>query len=721
MLTLVRWRQILLRLLTGSVAHAALFLGLSLPFAPDLGDASFESRAFLGSLVAAYPLAFATGAVPVFLAALFVGVLSRLVTLGLGFAARTIFPVALAFLALARMAMDHPALASEWFLYQRSATMKMIVQWLSSLPTDSPVRVGASWAPFALAIVSGVASLVTLGGWLLAQHERFQRVKRGFRIDELDLQSRRYAISGVALGLSASATTVAAVFLWSPPRASAPRAPDRLARPHAFLFLVDGLRRQVIEPGAQERTWAPFLAGLAAEAELATTLHSGSAEALGAWTEIATCQTGLRTGVRGVFPSRSLVLSPPRGFVELAQAQGYSTLLAADFAGAYLTQVPSPFERTAAPELTLSALANNSMLRTAAPLQALGLLPNLRRLNPSLTLNPGVADARYLVSDFLGLLEEAALDAKPVLATVVFSEPYASVRTDFPFLSHPMMREDDRLLTYARGLGRVDSALARAWQALEEAGWLRNAIVVVAGLRGFPFHEGGGTAVTSDAAFSSPLVLWTSGRGAESDATGLEARLARTIDVAPTLARRMGLGPFPYAGCDGAPLLDVVDKPPRFTLDAAYQESSTTAALGVIADSSGAGTASLSRAVTVDEGRGGRFFLRDGLEEILLQLRSRVWLTPKYRYVERLGPEGLRGELYDRERDPAGRRDALAEGAPGREENGRVAGELRARLHGLLADFGIPWVVLGAADRGATASSGAATAGPGLFAESEPR
>ena len=44
-------------------------------------------------------------------------------------------------------------------------------------------------------------------------------------------------------------------------------APERLARPHVFVILVDGLRRQVIEPDSREAQWAPFLSGLARQAE----------------------------------------------------------------------------------------------------------------------------------------------------------------------------------------------------------------------------------------------------------------------------------------------------------------------------------------------------------------------------------------------------------------------------------------------------------------------
>jgi hypothetical protein len=367
-------------------------------------------------------------------------------------------------------------------------------------------------------------------------------------------------------------------------------------------------------------------------------------------------------------------------------------------------------------------LASNSLLRTLAPLQAMALHPRLRAWAPSLLLNPGAADARSLASDVFSLLDDASRDGKPVFATIAFSEPYASVRTDFPFLEHPILRENGGPAAYARGLERVDAALAALWSGLERGGWLRNAVVVLTGPRGYHFFERDVAAVTSDAAFTSPLLIWTSGRARETETIGLDGRIARAIDVAPTLARRMQLASFATDECDGAPLLEPIDKTPRFGIGALYQESSMLSAMEALGAGLDAGgpARGFERWLRVDESLGGRFSLHDGVEETATQLRSRVWLTPKYRYVERSGPDGLVSELYDRERDHAGRFNLLAESETSQVEGGAsgvtpddrlralgVAEGLRGELRTVLRERGVGWTDLGA--------------GRGLFEENLPR
>jgi hypothetical protein len=697
MLTLYRWRQLIFRILGGAILQGALFLLLALPFAPDLGDASLETRSFLGSLVVEHPTAFVAGVFPAVVSAFLVGLLMQGVSLGLGLALRVLLPLVFSFVALLRMAGLHPALASEWFVYQRSSTVKAIVQGLSSLEPGSFARGLLEWSTTLVLCLAVAASAWNLSGWLLRQYDRFQRVKRGFRMDELDRESRRYAMAGVSLGICVVCAIFSAVALWGQPRLSAPEAPSRVSKPHVFFLLVDGLRQQVLESGSQEASFAPFLSHLAKKAELATSLHIGSPDALSTWAEINTCRSGLRTGVRGLFPSRAVVRTPPLGLVDFAARQGYTTLLAADFVGAYLTQVPQAFARSSAPQLTLSMLASNSLLRRLAPLQAVVLHPNLRSLSPSLTLNPGAADARTLLSDAYALLEEASREGRPVFATIAFSEPYASVRADFPFLEHPMLREKGDLVAYSAGVHRVDVALASLWAELERAGWLRNAVVVVAGLRGYPFFGNESAVDTSDSTLVTPFLMWTSGSAAEAESLGLEGRLARAFDVAPTAARRMGLTEFPYDACDGAPLLEGIDKLPRFGLDAFAQESSTATVLTRIAKSAQTEESLLpfARWIEVDEGLGGRFFFRDGLEETVAQLKSRFWLTPKYRYVERAGPHGLRSELYDRERDALGKENLLL-AEEERAESALVAQQLRSRLHFWLESNGVGWTPLNA-------------------------
>lgn len=701
MLTLYRWRQLIFRIVGGAIAQGALFLSLAFPFVPDLGDASLETRSFLGSLIFAHPAAFVSGLVPAVVAALLIGLLMQGVSLGLGLTARLLLPLVFSFVALVRMAALHPALASEWFVYQRSSTVRAIVQSLSGLEVDSGARTLVEWSTTLVLCVAAAASVWTLSGLLLRQFDRFQRVKRGFRMDELDIESRRYAMAGVSLGLCVLSSLVSFGALWGEPRSTAPRAPSRVSKPHVFLFLVDGLRRQVSEPGSKEAAVAPFLASLAQKSELATTMHVGSADVASTWSEFNTCQSGLRSGVRGLFPSRSVVRNPPKGIVDLAAKQGYTTLLAADFAGAYLTQIPQSFELSRSPELTLPMLASNSLLRRLAPLQAVALHPRVRSWSASLMLNPGAADARTLVSDAFTLLEDAATEGRPVFATLAFSEPYSMVRTDFPFLGHPFLQENTGFQAYLRGVARIDLALATLWSELERAGWLRNAIVVVAGMRGFSFFENAGAGATSDDTLSTPFFFVTSGSAAEAEPVGLEGRLVRSFDVAPTLARRMRLHDFPYHGCDGAPLLEGIDKPPRFALDAFAQESSSVFALARLAaaaqkKSGEAAVVPFSNWIEVDEGLDGRFFFQNGVGEVLAHLKSRIWLTPKYRYVESSGLHGLQPELFDRERDPLSKVNLLS-----KEHRSPasllVAEQLRTRLHAWLDRNGVFWTPLASA------------------------
>jgi hypothetical protein len=742
MKTLVHWRHLVFRLGSGSLLQMGLFLSLSLVFVPDLGDASFAARSFLGSLVKAYPWAFARGALPGLLEAALVGLCLQLCLLGLGFLARCFVPLALAFLVLLRMATDHPALASEWFVFQRSSTFQLSVGFLSNLEPESLVRTLINWAPFALVACIAVANLTILGRWVLAQQARFQKLSRGFRMEELDLQSRRYAMAGVAFGASLMSGAFGLSFLWPLPLRKAPWPPDRIAKPHVFLIWIDGLRPQMLSPANHEREWMPFLSQKSEEAEFRGVYSVGAAEALASWMEVQTCQSVLRTKVRGLFPNRGHWREPPEDFVSYARKQGYSTFLAADFVGAYLNQMPLSFERVRAPALTLSQLAANSFLRTAAPLQGLGVLPRFRGFHHALALNPGFADSRYLVSDFLSLLETAAADDKPVLGTLIFSEPYSVLRSDFPFLQHPNQRSFTSIQAYKRSVEKLDSQLKLLWESLEKAGWLENSVVVVAGLRGFDFKERAplkkpsrffsDQELTENLAFprlesesemTSPLFVWTAGKASESERIGLESRMARTVDLAPTLAKRMGLTGFAFDKCDGAPLLDLIDKTAMMSADGFYQESSTLQAMETLALGGRKKPWEIPFAewIRLDEGLEGRFFFRPGVEETLLQMRSRAWQTPTFRYVETFTPEGLRPGLFDRRTDAMGEWNLLGAGRSSdlqdldSREATTIALELQGHLWQFLGSQGIPWKELSTIPAGFSAPLA-----QGLYLENSP-
>jgi arylsulfatase A-like enzyme len=355
----------------------------------------------------------------------------------------------------------------------------------------------------------------------------------------------------------------------APPAPPAPPAAAR-SRPNVLILAADSLRADRLDARV-----APTLATLAARGTTFDHAYVSIPRTFPSWVTILTGRHAHHHGIRSMFPTweeraRDFDALPQR----LAQA-GYATGVVSDYAGDIFGRIELGFGRVDTPTFDFRQLIRQRALERETPLlpvlhSQLGrtLFPVMRELNDA-------ADPMLLAGDVASALH--VLKDKPFFLTVFFSTahfPYAAPAPFYAKYTDPAYRgrfkyhkpvglgaeapPDAADVTQIRALydgavSAVDDAAARILRALESEGLAGDTIVVVTADHGETLYESGHGAGHGDHLFGDegthvPLVVYDpriapAGAGAGASAARHVARIARDVDIAPTLYALTGVAP----------------------------------------------------------------------------------------------------------------------------------------------------------------------------------
>ena len=357
-------------------------------------------------------------------------------------------------------------------------------------------------------------------------------------------------------------------WLRTKPSRSPPAAPPSAARrPNVLILAADSLRADRLDARV-----APTLAKLAARGTSFDHAYVSIPRTFPSWVTILTGRHAHHHGIRSMFPTweeraRDFDALPQR----LAQA-GYATAVVSDYAGDIFGRIELGFGRVDTPTFDFRQLIRQRALERETP-----LLPVLhsqlgRTLFPVMRELSDAADPRLLAGDVASVLHAlSASKDRPFFLTVFFSTahfPYAAPAPFYAKYTDPAYRgrfkyhkpvglgadapPDAADVTQIRALydgavSAVDDAAARILGALEREGLAGDTIVVVTADHGETLYDGGHGAGHGDHLFGDegthvPLVVYDP-RVAQSAAAPHVARIARDVDIAPTLYALTGVAP----------------------------------------------------------------------------------------------------------------------------------------------------------------------------------
>lgn len=652
MLTVTAWREFWFRLMARTLETMGLLAGLSLLFAlPELGEPRATPGPFLQPFLDYCSLEWpwCLGALlPAFWLLLGLSTALQVACLGLGLGWTRAAVVVFVSCVFARLIVVHPESAPLW-----------LADWTGSPDANSLkgipdlLRRSVEVLPWVVIFAVVAVNAAVHVGFFLRQSTRFNAFKRGLAVEDYERESRRLAMGSVSLALSLTG----GLFLVhrTLPLHSLdldPESSDQF-RPHVVMFIVDGVSSEKLLSTSQAEVM-PFLRSRILEADFFRPLVPGALEPLPVFAEIASCQYGLRNGVRVSYPDRGTRLRTHRSVFRAAREAGYVALVAGGSEGEFLHRVDFGLEAPEVPSLDLANLARTDAVRSFAVLHAVLTLPRMGTLFDGLARDPGVFDPNVVMASAVSQLNSRLPPGHPSLLTVFLPK----IRTHW----------------HEHDLKTIDDAIKGLWTQLDEQGWLHHSVVGLVGLPPLPAEGGANARGGTDPV--SVLAFWTRGRAETSLPPGLESGFVRAVDVAPTLARRLGLA-MDLSGCDGVPLLDINDKAPAFPRDVAYQESNSTATLE-----------KALQTLEIDESDGLEFQFPAKTLSALLHGKERSWVADRFRLAAVTTPEGVVFRLCNREVDPFCQTDLLAE-PTSRWEHRSTSQELIRQMTNFLRESGV--------------------------------
>jgi arylsulfatase A-like enzyme len=480
------------------------------------------------------------------------------------------------------------------------------------------------------------------------------------------------------------------------PSAPAPAKPPRSGgadEPMNVLILAaDSLRADRLEPRV-----APNLTKLAARGTRFDRAYVSLPRTFPSWVTILTGRHGHHHGIRSMFPTweeraKDFDALPAR----FAQA-GYSTAVVSDYAGDIFGRIDLGFTRVDAPSFDFRQMIRQKILERETP-----LLPVLhshlgRRLFPVMRELSAAADPMLLADDVETVLR--ATRDRPFFVTVFFSTahfPYAAPAPYYSKFTEPSYRgrfkyhkpmglgraaevapdaDDIRQIQglYDGTVSAVDDAMGRVLETLERLDVAERTIIVVTADHGETIFDSGrgqghGDHLFGDEGTHVPLVIYDPRHGARAVAGNKngtpkgrrEERLARDVDLAPTLYELAGIAP--PSDLDGrslAPALRGEPLAPRF----AYAETELwfTEEIPGLPPELRMPYPGVMGLTELDARHNTEIVLRKDMQPITRMARHRMIRDERWKLVYVPTRTGVRYILFDTESDPAEVRDVAGD------------------------------------------------------------
>lgn len=594
-----------------------------------------------------------------------------------------------------RLGALYPGITENWLITQKFDSVRDFFQFISSLKDDAKRRNIVEWLPFFVIAIAFFVNLLIHMKYLIIQSRIVKKARASIHVNELDNESRAFSIQGMSFVLFFIFGTIFLYNLTSSFSIKLPRNETKQARPNVFIFAIDSLRYDRLNEENFSNVM-PFLKSKLNEAAYFKPMLVGIPRTFPSWVEIATGTYASKTGVRSMFPPRNTKVGKKQTIFEAAKNSGYSTIFVSDFAGDIFPRYPFGSMETNAPTSNLESLVENGIISAFSPIQATLTLPNLHRILPALLETPEISDPRLIGNAMAKSLSLYSTTSKPIFLTTFFSTahfPYAAPgpwyakfqEKDFNgkllFKKNPdqnIQKEDSEqnkistiekqqiISLYDGSLNAIDETLKTLFSQLQERGWLHNSVILIFGDHGENLYDGNlgmghGDGVAGEHSNVTPLIIFLNGNAQTNIAEIPQKNIVRSIDIAPTIARRINVN-INEASIDGESLLDVKEKLSDFPSDSAYMETGIWFASGLNSPEyfPRINYPNVTALIEIDAGMNFEFFLRPAYAQTIPGVKERAWINDKYRLIARTTTKGVSLSLFLRS-DKNAERDLLKE------------------------------------------------------------
>lgn len=450
--------------------------------------------------------------------------------------------------------------------------------------------------------------------------------------------------------------------------------------PNVLILAVDSLRADRLE-SPRYRSVTPRLRELAARSVQFRHAYATLARTFPSWVTLLTGREPHDHGIRHMFPSwaarRRIGPTLPR----VLRRAGVRTEVVSDYAGEIFGRVDLGFETVSVPAFSFYEIVRQRVLSAHVhllPYLATGLG---RRLVPPLGGLPQNADPLLLARRINARLDRLAHERRFFLAAFfsVAHFPYAAPYPYYQQFTRRAYRGKSRYMKQ-RGLGRetlsakevehvrglydgavaaADAAMGQVLDHLRRLGLDRNTVVIITADHGENLYEadlgmGHGDHLRGEAGNRVPLILHDPALG---DRARQVTAITRDVDLAPTLAKRMGVRLPRAAGRDLTPLLR--GEPPSEDR-AAFMETGlwfTREVPGVSADLRLPYPPVLGGLVTLDEAHQRDLVLSPRYATRVVAAKHRAIRTRRWKLLYVPLVDRVRTLLYDVQHDPLCQRD----------------------------------------------------------------
>lgn len=599
------------------------------------------------------------------------------------------------FSVIIRLGALYPGVTENWLITQKLDIIRDFFQFISSLKDDARRRNLVEWLPFFVISIAFLINLIIHMKYLILQSRIVKKARSSVHINDLDIESKVFSIQGMSFVLFFIFGTIFLYNLSSSFNIILPKNETKQARPNVFIFAIDSLRYDRLSDPKFAKVM-PFLKSKLTESVYFKPMLVGIPRTFPSWVEIATGTYASKTGVRSMFPPRNVKIGQKQTIFEAAKNSGYSTLFVSDFAGDIFPRYPFGSMETNTPTSNLESLIENGIIAAFSPIQATLSLPNLHRLLPALLETPEISDPRLIGNALAKSLSIYSSVSKPIFLTTFFSTahfPYAApgpwyakfqekdANGKYLFRKTPDQNVNKNISKQAEindiqtkqvislydgSLNAIDQSLKSIFSQLQEKGWLHNSIILIFGDHGENLYDGNlgmghGDGVAGEHSNVTPLIIFLNGNAQTNLADIPIKNIIRTIDIAPTIARRINVE-LNSETIDGEALLDIKEKMSDFPSESAYMETGIwfTSGLNSPEHFPRINYPSVTALLDIDAGMNFEFFLRPAYSQAIPGVKERAWINENYRLIARTTTQGVTLSLFSRT-DKNAEKDLLKE------------------------------------------------------------
>lgn len=656
MLTLKSWKDFCLVQIIGGVLFLIPILFFALLFTSGFFYIGHNTTSIFHVISRSLPLLVFFSAMKIIcLTALFCYLL-QILSFSFSYKWKLVFGFVFFLSLIFRVICYYPALSNQWYIIHKSKHLQQLVEIISMFPEHSWKRYFINGLPFFICLLVFLINFFIMMYNLVQKGKLVENVRNSIYIEELESESKAFSIQGILFLFFLFGSLISLTFLNPSLKLKIPVRTFQSEHPNVFIFAIDSLRFDRLSEEKYANVM-PFLRKKLKESVFFKPMIVGVPSSLPSWAELVTGHYAMRSGVRTMFPLRSVRLSKQETLFTAARKKGYSTLIVSDSSGDIFQRYPFGAEITDAPNSDLISLVENRMMNFLVPIQAVLTLPNLQRLFPPILGNKELSEPHLLASAFGKDLDQVAELEKPIFATLYFST--ASYLDDKLRGEDKVTLKNKTIAQYDSYLKSIDETLKDVYAALDKNGWLKNSFLVFMGDHGVNLYDEGlgvghGESVQGEYSTTTPLIFLSSLKEKQNfQFDNNNHPFVRNIDLAPTLFDILQLGKLNLSFDGSALFNDTISSVnptnhPSFPRNRAYIESglwykgSTTTQTG----QERIYYPNLIDVLDIDKSFNFEFNIRPDYIQTIPSVKERAWLKGNYKLIVRTTKFGVEPALY---------------------------------------------------------------------------